>query len=70
MKGDKTLKRANEDIRKAIEEANLKYYLVANAYGLSDGNFTRLLRFEISKDKKEKIFKIIEDLKQNQADKI
>ena len=57
------MKRANEDIRKAIEEANLKYYLVANAYGLSDGNFTRLLRFELSSQKKEKIFKIIKNLK-------
>lgn len=57
------MKKANEDIRKAIEEANLKYYLVAKAYGLSDGNFTRLLRFELSPEKKEKIFKIIEKLK-------
>ena len=64
------MKRANEDIRKAIEEADLKYYLVARAYGLSDGNFTRLLRFEISNEKKEKIFKIIKDLKQNQADNV
>lgn len=56
------MKRANDDIRKAIEEANLKYYQVAKAYGLSDGNFTRLLRFELDQEKKEKIFKIIESL--------
>ncbi len=57
------MKRANEDIRKAIEEANLKYWQIAKDYGLSDGNFTRLLRFELSPEKKEKIFKIIENLK-------
>lgn len=57
--------RANEDVRKAIEDSGLKYYLIAKHYGLSDGNFTKLLRFELSQDKKEKIFKIIEDLKQN-----
>lgn len=60
--------KANEDVRKAIKDANLKYYLVANAYGLSDSNFTKLLRFEISQDKKEKIFKIIDDLQTKQAD--
>lgn len=57
--------RANEDVRKAIEESGLKYYLVAKHYGLSDGNFTKLLRFELTQEKKNKIFKIIEDLKQN-----
>ena len=54
---------ANQDIRQAIEESNLKYYLVAKTYGLSDGNFSRLLRFELSQEKKEVIFKIIEELK-------
>lgn len=57
------MKRANEDIRLAIENNNFKYYEIAKAYGLSDGNFTRLLRFEISPEKKAKILKIINDLK-------
>jgi predicted XRE-type DNA-binding protein len=61
--------RVNEDIRKAIEEANLKYWQVAKKYNLSDGNFARLLRFELSKDKKDKIFKIIEELKQEEKAK-
>ena len=47
------MKKANNDIREAINKANLKYYQVAKAYGLSDSNFTKLLRFELSNDKKE-----------------
>ena len=54
--------KANLDIRQAIEKADLKYYVVAKAYGLTDGNFSRLLRFELSKDEKEKIIAIIKDL--------
>jgi hypothetical protein len=40
---------------------------VADAYGLSDGNFSRLLRRELSTEKKEKIFKIIHDLSSNKV---
>lgn len=60
------MKKAKKEIRKAIENANLKYYLVAKAYGLSDGNFARLLRFELSKEKKTKILEIIKNLKQKE----
>lgn len=63
------MEKANKEIRKAIETANLKYYLVANAYGLSDGNFARLLRFELSKGKKTRILEIIKDLKQKEKEK-
>ena len=53
----------NEDVRHAIKEANLKYWQVANAYGLTDGNFSRLLRKELSDEKREKIISIINNLK-------
>ena len=59
------MKKANNDIREAINKANLKYYQVAKAYGLSDSNFTKLLRFELSNDKKEKILKIIKQLEKS-----
>ena len=50
----------NLDIRKAIESNNFKYWQVAN----KDGNFSRLLRFELERVEKEKILKAIEDLKE------
>lgn len=53
----------NLDIRKAIEISNFKYWQVANKLGISDGNFSRLLRIELDKDNKEKILKAIEDLR-------
>ena len=57
------MNKANIDIRKAINNANLRYWEVAKEYGLTDSNFTRLLRFELSEDKRAKIMKIIEDIK-------
>jgi len=53
----------NEDVRQAIKDANLKYWQVASAYGLTDGNFSRLLRQELSEEKKTKVMNIIKNLK-------
>lgn len=53
----------NRDIRKAIEQAGLKYWQVADAYGISDGNFSRKLRKELPEEEKKKIFEIIKSLK-------
>ena len=57
------MKLSNKIIRKAISESGLKYWHVANQYGISDGNFSRLLRKELSNEKKERILKIINELK-------
>lgn len=54
---------SNEDIRYAIFEAGLKYWVVAKAYGCTDGNFSRKLREELTEDEKKKILAIIENLK-------
>lgn len=53
---------ANEDIRNAISDSGIKHWQVAAAYGVSDGNFCRLLRQELPQSKKEIILKIINDL--------
>lgn len=52
----------NNDIRKEIEKSGLKYWQVAERYGISDGNFSRKLRRELPEEEKEKIFKIIGEL--------
>lgn len=54
----------NLDIRKAIEESNFKYWQVANKLGITDGNFSRLLRVELEKTDKNKILNAIEELKE------
>ncbi|USL33989.1 hypothetical protein [Priestia megaterium] len=53
----------NKDIRNAIRAAKLKQWQVADMYGLSEGNFSRILRKELSLKKKEEIFTAIEKAK-------
>lgn len=54
----------NKEIRDLIKKNNLKYWQVANRYGLSDGNFSRLLRYTVPDEVKEKILKAIKELKE------
>lgn len=54
----------NQDIRELITQNNLKYWQVANKYGISDGNFSRLLRYTVTDEVKEKIIKAINELKE------
>lgn len=55
-------KLANKDIRESLRVNNIKYWQVADEYGISDGNFSRKLRKELSKEEKDKIFNIINKL--------
>lgn len=57
----------NKDIREAIAQAGLKYWQVADAYGISDGNFSRKLRKELPEEEKKKIFKAIKSLKRREV---
>lgn len=54
----------NKDIREAISAAGLRYWQVAEAYGCTDGNFSRKLRKELPEEEKNKIFEAIKRLKQ------
>lgn len=54
----------NKDIREAIVSAGLRYWQVADAYGCTDGTFSRKLRQELPAEEKEKIFGIIRELSQ------
>lgn len=56
----------NQEIRNNILKNNLKFWQIAEKLNINDGNFSRLLRKELTKDKKEEILKIIEDLKEEQ----
>lgn len=54
----------NLDIRKAIETSNFKYWQVANKLGMTDGNFSRMLRIELTKENKARVFNAINELKE------
>ena len=53
----------NRAIRKAIRDAGLKLWQVADGIGINDGNFSRKLRKELSDAEKQKILNIIEKYK-------
>ena len=55
---------ANQDIRFAAMQAGISLWKIAEKYGITDSSFSRLLRHELSADKKQKILDIIKDLKE------
>lgn len=58
------IKKANTDVREAITAAGFKYWQVADILGVNDGNFSRMLRTELSADKKQKIYEAIQILRE------
>ena len=60
----------NLDIRKEINEAGLRLWQIADAIGITDGNFSRKLRRELNNGEKERIRTIIAELRErgNQID--
>ena len=57
------MKKSNQDIREAIKNSGVKYWQVAERFGVCDGNFSRKLRKEMPKEEKERIYTIIQNLK-------
>ncbi len=57
----------NQDIRNEIKAAGLKLWQIAEKLGINDGNFSRLLRRELSAEKKTEIRSIIEKFKKESA---
>ena len=51
------------DTRQAANTAGIKLWQVAGALGITDGNFSRKLRYELPDAEKQKIFEIIDQLK-------
>lgn len=58
----------NLEIRKAIETSNFKYWQVANKLGMTDGNFSRMLRIELTKENKERVLNAINELEEEREE--
>lgn len=58
----------NLDIRKAIETSNFKYWQVANKLGMTDGNFSRMLRIELTDEGKDRVLNAIDELKEEREE--
>jgi hypothetical protein len=52
----------NLEIREKIKCAGVKFWEVADRYGISDGNFSRKLRRELADEEKVRIYEIINGL--------
>ena len=62
------MKKANQDIRKAIRKSGLYQYEIAEKMGVrSDATFTRWLRFELEDEKKEQIYRAIKELRKERS---
>lgn len=57
----------NQEIRKKAMELHVRLWEVADAYGLSDGNFSRKLRRELPEDEQQRILSIIEQIARERA---
>lgn len=56
---------ANMEIREKAKQLGVRLWEVADAFGLNDGNFSRKLRKELSKEDREKVLTIIDRLAQD-----
>jgi predicted XRE-type DNA-binding protein len=54
----------NIDIREAIKKANFPQWMIADRMGVTDTTFSRWLRKELAEDKKQEIFNLIKEIKQ------
>lgn len=54
--------RTNADIRKVAKDNGIKLWQIAKRLGISDGNFSRKLRDELSEGEKDRILTIIAEL--------
>lgn len=51
--------RKNEDIRNAIKAAGIHYWEVAQELGITDCTFSKWLRYDLTKERREAIMKAI-----------
>ncbi len=55
-------KMRNDDIRRAAAANRVHLWRIAEAYGMTDSNFSKLLRHELPPEKKQKILSIINEI--------
>ena len=53
----------NDDIREMMRSAGVRQWQVADAYGLHESNFVRLLRHELTTEQRQRVEAAIEQCK-------
>lgn len=59
----------NKDVRSRAKEKSVKLWQIAARLNITDGNFSRRLRRELSQEEKARIFKIIDELAEGGGEK-
>ena len=54
----------NQEIRTAALNAGVRLWQIADALGITDASFSRLLRHELTPEKKQQIFQIIDQIRE------
>ncbi len=54
---------ANQEIRELANKSGIRLWRIADRMGINDGNLSRRLRRELPEAEKERVVKIIEELK-------
>ena len=62
------MKQKNMDIRLAAAGSGVKLWQIADALGMTDGNFSRKLRKELSEEERDKILSIIQEISEQNED--
>ena len=52
----------NTDLREYAKNHKVKLWKIADSLGITDTNFSKKLRYELSPEKKKEIFAIIDEL--------
>jgi hypothetical protein len=60
-------KMINKKIRELAKEKGVKLWQIADKLQLNDGNFSRLLRHELPKEKEQQILNIIYELSEERG---
>ncbi|MCM1991332.1 hypothetical protein [Oceanirhabdus seepicola] len=56
------MKKRNKEIRQRMDEKNVRQWQVAEAYGMDEGKFSRMMRHELEGETRMLILTIIEEL--------
>ena len=56
----------NKKIRELAKKKEVKLWQIADKLQINDGNFSRLLRHELSREKEQQILNIINELSDNE----
>lgn len=52
----------NQEIRETAKKKGVKFWQIADKLGMWESGFSRIMRYELSEDEKQKILDIINEL--------